>query len=352
MRSIFSRVMWVGRTTVFTVGFARRTGGAGIAVVLVAPLLAGCTAGGGQGQASEKKAEECAKTETKAAKAELSKPGKIAFSKGGDIYTMNPDGSDETDLTAKSFGDAFYEVDPDWSPDGKKIAFSSDRGDDYDFNIYVMNSDGTDVTQVTDAPGDEAETKWSPDGKKIGFTTEANEKFTLSVMNSDGTEFTTIRKGPSPGYIGMSDWSPDGSRIVFVVDKSYTGGQIDTFVMNEDDTCVKQLTDVSGDDATARWSPDGKKILFGSNRKGSGRYLMNPDGTDVERILQEPPSVAGADALRPAWSPNGKKITWTAKYEGDIGSKIYVMNADGSGLTAIHGELETATSLDWQPVGG
>lgn len=259
MRSIFSRVMWVGRTTVFTVGFARRTGGAGIAVVLVAPLLAGCTAGGGQGQASEKKAEECAKTETKAAKAELSKPGKIAFSKGGDIYTMNPDGSDETDLTAKSFGDAFYEVDPDWSPDGKKIAFSSDRGDDYDFNIYVMNSDGTDVTQVTDAPGDEAE---------------------------------------------------------------------------------------------AKWSPDGKKILFGSNRKGSGRYLMNPDGTDVERILQEPPSVAGADALRPAWSPNGKKITWTAKYEGDIGSKIYVMNADGSGLTAIHGELETATSLDWQPVGG
>jgi len=78
---------------------------------------------------------------------------------------------------------------------------------------------------------------------------------------------------------------------------------------------------------------------------------MNPDGTDQTRILKAPPDESGLDTVRPAWSPDGKKIVWTGKYEGDVGTRIYVMNADGTGLTAIHDELEWATHPDWQPVG-
>jgi len=266
---------------------------------------------------------------------------------------MNPDGSEQTNLTAKEFGSEFDEKDPAWSPDGKRIAFASDRGDDYDFNIYVMNVDGTGVTRLTDGPDDENLPRWSPDSEKIAYeVVDEMEHFNISVMKSDGTDATTVRKGPSPGFIGMSDWSPDSSRILFMVDRSYTGGEIDTYVMNEDGTCVKQLTDASGDDTGPRWSPDGKKILFGSNRKGGGIYLMNPDGTDQTRVLKSPPGLAEMNGFTPIWSPDGKQIAWTGKYAvTNDNAKIYVMDADGTSLTAIHGELETETVLDWQPVG-
>ena len=91
--------------------------------------------------------------------------------------------------------------------------------------------------------------------------------------------------------------------------------------------------------------------MFGSNRKG-GVYVIYPDGTQERRVLKAPSEEVGLDTFRPVWSQDGKKIAWTGKYEGDIGTKIYVMNPDGSGLSAIHDELKTATGLDWQSVGG
>ena len=80
---------------------------------------------------------------------------------------------------------------------------------------------------------------------------------------------------------------------------------------------------------------------------------MKPDGTDETMVLKAPKELelAPLDEFLLAWSPDGRKIVWTVKYDGYTGSKTYVMNVDGSGLTAIHDELATATSLDWQPVG-
>lgn len=313
-------------------------------------MVAGCGTDSGDKSSAEEAKKACANMQPEAAQFEMSKPGRIAFSKDGNIYTMNPDGSDEVDLTKGEFGSESNELNPAWSPDGKRIAFASDR-EGRDDSIYVMNADGTGLRKLTGGIANTESPRWSPDGKKIAYTAaDEEEHYALSAMNSDGSNVTTIRKGPSPGFIGMADWSPDGSRIVFMVDESYTGGEIDTYVMNADGRCVEQLTDVSGDDSGARWSPDGERILFGSNRNGGGIYLMNPDGTDQMRILKTPPGESGLDTFRPAWSPDGKKIAWTGKYEGDVGTRIYVMNPDGTGLTVIHDELETASSLDWQPV--
>ncbi|CAN5300839.1 hypothetical protein BH18ACT10_BH18ACT10_04000 [soil metagenome] len=176
----------------------------------------------------------------------------------------------------------------------------------------------------------------------------------MMVMDSDGTNSTTVRKARVPGYINYWDWSPDDSRVVFTEDRSPSGfGETDTYVMNEDGTCVKQLTKAPGDDLQATWSPDGEEILFGSDRKGGGIYTMKTDGTDETRVLKVPKELGeliALDEFRSAWSPDGKKIVWTVKYEGATGSKIYVMNADGSGLTAIHSKLEMAPYVDWQPV--
>ncbi len=333
MRRVCGDVMRVGRARVFS---------AGTAVVLAVLLVAGCGTDSGDQSGVKGSEKECANTAPKVAESGMGEPGKIAFSKDGDIYTMNPDGSEHTDLTAKEFGDDFYEVDPAWSPDGERIAFASDKGDDFDFNIYVMDSDGTGVTRLTDDPGDEVLPRWAPDGKKIGFSGGG----AVSTMNADGMCVRTIRK-VTTGDIGLSDWSPGGEMMVVGIDRSSTGGEIDTYVMDTDGRHLRQLTDVPGDDSSARWSPDGKKMLFGSNRNGGGIYLMNPDGTDQTKVLKAPSEEAGLDTFRPTWSPDGKQIAWTGKYEGDIGTKIYVMNADGSGLTTIHGALAAATSLDW-----
>lgn len=337
-----------------------KTWGASIVAVLAVLLLAGCTGEAGE-QAGKKEAEkeankECAKTESEVAAAEMGKPGKIAFSNNGDIYTMNPDGSGETNLTAKELGDDFFSFAPAWSPDGKKIAFTSYREYEWNSNVYVMNVDGTGLRRLSTRPPAEEHPSWSPDGEKIAYTADkGNDHFALMVMNADGTNSTVVRKGPIPGFINFWDWSPDGSQVVFTEDRSPSGfGQTDTYVMNPNGTCVEQLTEAPGDDLQATWSPNGEKILFSSDREGHGIYTMNPDGTEETRVLKAPKELGeliALDEFRSAWSPDGKKIVWTVKYEGGTGSKIYVMNADGSGLTAIHDELEENPYVDWQPVG-
>ena len=275
----------------------------------------------------------------------MGKPGRIAFAMDGDVHTMAADGSKEENETRKKFGTS-TEQDPAWSPDGKRLAFSSDRGGSFD--IYVLNVTSGDVARVTKAEGDEGNPRWSPDGKKLGLSVESGETSAIAVVNVDGTALTTLRQGPDGGFIGMSDWSPDGSRIAFAVDTSSGGGELDTWVMRVDGSCARQLTDTPGDDSGARFSPDGKHILFGSNRDDGGIYRMAADGTDVTRVTTAPRDASGLDTFRVAWSPDGRRIAWTGKYEGNLGTKIYVMKADGTGSTAIHDRLDTATSIDWQ----
>ena len=258
--------------------------------------------------------------------------GRIAFASDRDgnweIYVMNADGSGVTRLTNNDAGDWV----PSWSPDGGRIAFSSDR--DGDFEIYVMNADGSGVTRLTDNDADDATPSWSPDGGRIAFHSVRDGNWEIYVMNADGSGVTRLTDNDADDWV--PSWSPDGRRIAFASDRD---GNWEIYVMNADGSGVTRLTDSDGSDRFPSWSPDGRRIAFHSDRDGNREiYVMNADGSGVTRLTDNEAS-DGA----PSWSPDGQRIAFHSSRDGNW--EIYVMNADGSDVT----RLTDNEARDWHP---
>ena len=252
--------------------------------------------------------------------------GKITFhsNRDGDyeIFVMNADGTAQTQLT-HNFSDEF---DPTWSSDGRQIGFTSFA--DGDGEIFVMNADGSGITQLTDNVFQDFGPIWSPDGKKIAFISNRDGDTEIFVMNTDGTGVTQLTHN---GVINIATaWSPDGKQILF---SSYRDGDSEIFVMNADGTGVKQLTDNTASDEGdhAGWSPDGSRIVFSSDRDGGDLdiFVMNADGTGVTQLTHND-FVTDDD---PYWSPDGEHIAFQSNRTGD--EEIYIMNPDGSGVTQV-----------------
>ena len=231
---------------------------------------------------------------------------RIVFSSARDgnneIYVMNADGSNQTRLT----NHPGYDGAPVWAPDGRRIAFTSDRGGNAE--IYVMNADGTGVSRLTDTTDgwNEPETSpysgdpaWSPNGQRIAFS--SNRESVLGsevyVMNADGTNVARL----APDYVSHWDssptWSPDGQRIAF---SSYSGddGQEDIYVVNSGGSNLTRLTHHRDEsnrglgfqvDLAPAWSPDGSRIAFLSTRdnRNYAVYVMNADGSRQTRLAEQ-----------------------------------------------------------------
>ncbi len=186
----------------------------------------------------------------------------IIFDRDGDIWTMNADGSNQTKITSHLAGQ--YHMRGALSPDGTTITFE----DGNNGQIYVAPANGNNPVCVTCASGGGHTPFFSPDGTKILFYLDSN---VLVVMKTDGSNQTPVAPG------GHGEWSPDGARIVFQT----VSGPGPIHVINQDGTGEFIVPNTSGD--LAAWSPDGTKIVF---RAASGQmYSIALDGSGLTQIV-------------------------------------------------------------------
>ena len=276
--------------------------------------------------------------------------GRLAFGFQGadgnvDIYSVLPNGNDFRRLTDAPGLDACAA----YSPDGKEIAFCSNRSGALE--IWKMQHNGTRQQQVTHAGGRLFFPDFAPDGARIAFMGQrpSDSVDHIFVVDASGMGPITLLTSERDGNNRYPVFSPDGRQIAFISDRPGacdTSGTPQVWVMRVDGSDPKQLTcDPSLKDQLPDWSPDGSKLAYESGSIPNGRiFSMNADGSQQRQLTSGP-----GDDFGTAWSPDGRQIAFGRDF-GNGNRPVYVMNADGSDQHAVHpGSAQFVPA--WQPRG-
>jgi Tol biopolymer transport system component len=195
---------------------------------------------------------------------------------------------------------------PAWSPDGTKIAFvgwigEPDESGQQESELFIMDSDGSNLRQVATRPGPDLSPRWSPDGRRIawwGYGPE-DEPSRLFMVDVESGELMELGQGTDPV------WSPDGRRLLFVQEEQEPGviaaePNLEVFVLDVETGERLNLTNNGLPDRWPTWSPDGSRIAFVSERDSplGDIYVMNADGSDVKRLTDN-----DLQEFMLAWSP-------------------------------------------------
>jgi Chitobiase/beta-hexosaminidase C-terminal domain/Bacterial Ig domain/WD40-like Beta Propeller Repeat len=267
-------------------------------------------------------------------------PGRIVFDRNSDIWSVDPDGKNEKNLTnTPDFKEWWARL----SPDGTRIAFAG-AVPGAKCDIWLMNSDGSGRVRVTDtATISEEAHGWSPDGKRIVFSRQEGSTITICTLaaEQDSTDLQQLTSGPGDTY---PDWSPCGKYVVF--GRAMTWGQStghwQLHCVKIDSREVTRLTTSDLDDTVPAWSRDGTSVAFASTSNGnSGRdqiylapFSVSTAGTPQlgawERITD-----GVSRFVQPRWSPTGKKMLFMKAGSSSTMWDIWTMAADGSNPASL-----------------
>jgi TolB protein len=251
------------------------------------------------------------------------------------------------------------------SPNGKKVAFQSNRTGDWE--IFVMNLDGSDIRQLTHSSGFDGGPIWSPDGKKIVFPSERDHDPEIYIMDFDGANQKRLTN--IPGDDSHPHWFPDGTRIIFnsprtSPDMTAPWGKQwhEIFSMNVDGSGLKQITHFKTVCTYPSVSPDGKKIVFrkvvdgpafnwdlsiNDSNRDSEVFVMDVDSNNLTNL-----SVSPAFDGWPWWSPDSRQIVFASNRSGPANvGQLFVVNTDGTGLRKITDAPASLAQPNWSKDG-
>jgi len=188
---------------------------------------------------------------------------------------------------------------PKWSPDGERLVFVSDR--DGNREVYVMDLRGwlagdreASLTNISQHDAPDWQPAWSPDGRRIAFSSYRDDNWEIYVVNADGTALIRVTDHPESDF--APTWSPDGSKLLFV---SRRRGDADLFVLDLGTDELQQLTRSEWDEYEPAWSPDGQWIAFVTQVGDQADvFVMRADGSEAVNLT----NLSYADDFQPAWS--------------------------------------------------
>lgn len=317
----------------------------------------------------------------------------LAFSSShtgnNEIYLINANGSQPVNLTNNPSED----IRPAWSPDGSRLLFLSNRDDRTRYQIFLMDADGSNQLRLTDEPSGAYTPAWSPDGTTIAYFTAQAQRFDLYLVRADGSGRALLAS--EPVYASYLSWSPDGQLLAFLSTNAPASSSMRVFVLRVGDatrtiassyvaastpvwfpggtrlaflsmtnlgSCSsthaevvaagvdgagqRQLTFTPNDCSTSRKdqlsiSPDGASLAFSAGSPGRDIYVVNADGSGLSNITRTP-----AIELLPAWSADSRQIAVAAS--SGSAADLYRMSADGSNHIRLTRDLEV-NSLAWRP---
>jgi Tol biopolymer transport system component len=255
------------------------------------------------------------------------------------VYGMNADGSDQGRLsdergdTSTPAGTTF-QIDPEYSPDGARIAFASARSGSLD--VYAMDADGSDTRRLTTTRGNQSQPTWSPDGSRIAFQSDQDGDH-IYVMRSDGSGARRITNDPAPEI--EPAWSPDGRWIAY--SRRLPGTEIrELWLVHPDGSGRRRLTARAQAAFGPAWSPDGKTIAFASKQE-TGRYEIYAIGSDGKGLRRV--TFSNEDAFEPAWSRDGRTLAFSR------GGSIVTVGATGADPRVLTDPETNDSSPDWNP---
>jgi TolB protein len=241
------------------------------------------------------------------------------------IYVMAADGT-----RARALTNLYSAKRGAWSPDGRRIAFDGRFHETVsDFDIGVMNADGSDIHRVTRGPARDVMAAWSPDGRWLAFSRRRTETAEPEVwlVRPNGRDAHRLIRGGAPA------WSPNGRWIAF----DAPGG---VSAVHPDGSGRRQI--VAGTFGSLKWSPDGHRVAYTDWRRNTSEiYVAQADGSSPRRLTRN-----RVDDFEPAWSPDGRRILYTHGREN--AHAVYTMKSDGSSKRRLtRGGDSWATS--WRP---
>jgi Tol biopolymer transport system component len=267
-------------------------------------------------------------------------PGRIAFSAGAPgptyaIRTVTPKGTGLRTVFTHLSASLQAEGRPAYSADGSVIAFALDH------DIYLINSDGSGLRQVTVSPGRDSDPSFSPDGSHIVFSRAATSGSDIYTVAIDGSGLTQLTTDPGNDY--QPTWSPNGRLIAFVSNRS---GSSHVWLMRSDGSYQHLLVPDNPHRADGQvqpeFAPSGARLVVS---RGAHLMTMRLNGTH-RRTLNR-----GGILISPVYSPDGRRIAAIEGFRGRHNYSLVVISAsDGSHKRTIRSHISDLYGVAWQPL--